>query len=42
MGSFSVSLPTNWEEYLKHLAEDRDIDVSKVISGLCKWGFFPL
>jgi hypothetical protein len=39
MGSFSVSLPTNWEEYLKHLAEDRDIDVSKVISGLCEWAF---
>ena|SRR5271157_4090353 len=39
MGTFSVSLPANWEEFLKHLADDRDIDVSKVISGLCEWAF---
>jgi|SRR5208283_1555154 len=39
MGSFSVSLPTNWEDFLKGLADDRDIDVSKVISGLCEWAF---
>ena len=37
MGAFQVSLPANWEEFLKHLADDRDIDVSKVISGLCEW-----
>jgi hypothetical protein len=39
MGSFSVSLPANWEEFLKGLADDREIDVSKVISGLCEWAF---
>ena len=39
MGSFSVSLPANWEEYLKQLADDHEIDVSKVISGLCEWAF---
>ena len=39
MGSFSVSLPANWEEYLKQLADDREIDISKVISGLCEWDF---
>ena len=39
MGSFSVSLPANWEEYLKRLADDHEIDVSKVISGLCEWAF---
>ena len=39
MGSFSVSLPANWEEFLKHLADDHEIDVSKVISGLCEWAF---
>jgi hypothetical protein len=39
MGSFSVSLPANWEEFLKRLADDHDIDVSKVISGLCEWAF---
>jgi hypothetical protein len=39
MGSFSVSLPANWEEFLKRLADDHQIDVSKVISGLCEWAF---
>ena len=39
MGSFSVSLPANWEQYLKQLADDHEIDVSKVISGLCEWAF---
>jgi hypothetical protein len=39
MGSFSVSLPANWEEYLKKLADDHEIDVSKVIGGLCEWAF---
>jgi len=39
MGSFSVSLPPNWEEFLKRLADDHEIDVSKVISGLCDWAF---
>src|SRR5208337_4411197 len=39
MGSFSVSLPANWEEFLKRLADDHDIDVSKVINGLCEWAF---
>ena len=39
MGSFSVSLPANWEEFLKRLADDHEIDVSKVIGGLCEWAF---
>ena len=39
MGSFSVSLPANWEEFLKRLADDHEIDVSKVINGLCEWAF---
>jgi hypothetical protein len=39
MGSFSVSLPANWEEFLKGLADEHDIDVSRVISGLCDWAF---
>ncbi len=39
MGSFSVSLPAKWEEFLKGLANDHDIDVGKVISGLCEWAF---
>ena len=39
MGNFSISLPAKWEEYLKGLADDHDIDVGKVISGLCEWAF---
>ena len=39
MGSFSVSLPANWEEFLKRIADDHEMDVSKVISELCEWAF---
>ena len=39
MGSFYVSLPANWEEFVKGLAYDHNIDVSKVVSGLCDWVF---
>ncbi len=37
MGSFSVSLQINWEELLTRLADDHEIDVSKVINELCNW-----
>ena len=39
MGVFSISLPANWEAYLKRLADDHEIDVGKVISGICEWAF---
>ena len=39
MGNLSISLPATWEEFLKDLAGDHDIDVGKVISGLCEWAF---
>ena len=39
MDSFLVSLPSNWEEFLKRLAAEHDIDVGKVIAGLCDWAF---
>ncbi len=39
MSSFSISLPAKWDEFLKGLADDHDIDVSKVIVGLCEWAF---
>jgi hypothetical protein len=39
MDSFSISLPAKWGEFLKGLADDHDIDVGKVISGLCEWAF---
>ena len=39
MSSFPVSLPANWEKFLKRLAEEHEIDVGKVIGGLCDWAF---
>ena len=39
MGSLSISLPSKWEEFLKGLADDHDINVSQVIVGLCDWAF---
>jgi hypothetical protein len=40
MSSLSISLPSKWEEFLKGLADDHDIDIGKVIGGLCDWAFF--
>jgi hypothetical protein len=42
MDIFSVSLQANWEEFLKRLADDHEIDVSKVINELCEWAFSSL
>lgn len=39
MGILSISLPAKWEEFLKGLADDHDIDVGKVAGGLCDWAF---
>jgi hypothetical protein len=39
MDSLLVSLPANWEEFLKRLADEHDIDVGKVIGALCDWAF---
>jgi hypothetical protein len=34
-----VALPPNWEEFLERLANEHDIDIGKVIAGLCDWAF---
>ncbi len=39
MGSISISFPVNWEVYVKRLADEHDVDVSKVIGGLFEWAF---
>jgi hypothetical protein len=39
MDSFSVSLSANWAGFLKGLADEHEIDIGKVISGLCEWAF---
>jgi hypothetical protein len=35
----SISLPPKWEQFLKNLADDHDIDLNAVISQLCEWAF---
>ena len=34
-----VSLPVKWERFLKHLADDHEIDLNKVVGELCEWAF---
>jgi hypothetical protein len=34
-----ISLPAKWEQFLKNLADDHDIDLNAVVSQLCEWVF---
>ena len=34
-----VSLPAKCERFLKHLADDHEIDLNTVVSELCAWAF---
>jgi len=34
-----VSIPERWEQFLKRLADDHQIDLNAVISELCNWAF---
>lgn len=34
-----VSLPAKWEQFLKHSADDRGVDLDAVISELLEWAF---
>ena len=34
-----VSLPEKWTQFLKHLADDHEVDVNTVVSELCEWVF---
>jgi len=34
-----ISLPAKWEQFLKNLADDHDIDLNAVVSRLCEWAF---
>ena len=34
-----ISLPAKWEQFLKNLADDHDIDLNAVVSQLCEWAF---
>jgi len=39
MVGVTASLPAKWEQYLKHLADNHEIDLNTVISELCEWVF---
>ena len=39
MTETSISLPTKWEQLLKNLAKDHNIDLNAVVSQLCEWAF---
>ena len=42
MVGLTVSLPAKWEPFLKHLADDHEIDLNTVVSELCEWAFSNL
>ena len=42
MTDFAVSLPAKWEQFLKGLANDHEIDLNSVVSELCEWAFSNL
>jgi hypothetical protein len=39
MVGLAASLPAKWEQFLKRIAGDHEIDLSTVISELCEWAF---
>jgi hypothetical protein len=39
MVGLTVSLPVKWEQFLKRLSSDHEIDLNTVISELCEWAF---
>ena len=39
MAKSTVSLPAKWEQFLKRLADDHQIDLNSVISELFAWSF---
>jgi hypothetical protein len=39
MVGLTASLPPRWEQFLKHLADDHEVDLNTVVSELCEWAF---
>ena len=39
MNGITVSLPAKWEQFLKQLTDDHEIDLNTVVSELCEWAF---
>ena len=42
MVGLTVSLPAKCERFLKHLADDHEIDLNTVVSELCAWALSNL
>jgi hypothetical protein len=42
MVGLTVSLPAKWEQFLKQLAGDHEVDLNTVVSELCEWAFSDL
>ena len=39
MVGLTVFPPAKWEQFLKHLADNHEIDLNTVVSELCQWAF---
>ena len=39
MTKSTISVPAKWEQFLKELADDHQVDLNAVISELCAWAF---
>ena len=39
MSRLAISIPPKWEQYLKQLANDHQVDLNSVFSELCEWAF---
>ncbi len=39
MTNSTISIPTKWEQFLKQLADDHQVNLNKVIIELCEWAF---
>ena len=39
MSRLTISIPAKWEQYLKQLASEHQVDLNSVFSELCEWAF---
>ncbi len=39
MSRLAISIPAKWEQFLKQLADDHQVDLNSVFSELCEWSF---
>ena len=39
MVELTVDSPAKWERFLRHLADDHNINLNTVVDALCEWAF---